>query len=491
VVIRIKYLDGLVQQNIDQQVELLPNSKGYESWRHAPAPVFAKFHFFNLNNPDAFKTGSKPNFTDTGPFVYREDKTKCNVSWNYDETEVQYNLRSLYILDEGLSVGDPKQVKITQVNTVVVALLHLIETHIHHKHEEEIIDLVYRLFVEDFVKESFIETRTVHEWLWGYDDHLLEDVQKIIRDINKYLHKDIPVPQSVMALQTNNSVNDSQGWSTVYTGKGNLSKIAWYKEWNNLTHINGWGADGGDLLGGEGVLFQPGLSRNDTVYAFISQLFRSGYFTYVEDTSIYGITLYRYSIPKEEMYNSSLNKANAKFYSFGLSGVLNLTTVFPMNAPVFASKPHFLDADPLFLANLTGLSPNRTLHDSYLDIEPNTGGALRAAKRIQININIVNNPYLSVVKNIHSVMFPVLYAAEEGNITEDLANEFKNTVYGEIDMIDNVFVGGIVASGVGVVFFLLLGCFVLMCHCCSCKSKDERGRRMNLVIGDERQPLIT
>ena len=51
------------------------------------------------------------------------------------------------------------------------------------------------------------------------------------------------------------------------------------------------------------------------------------------------------------------------------------------------------------------------------------------------------------MKNIHSVMFPVLYAAEEGNITEDLANEFKNTVYGEIDMIDNVFVGGIVASG--------------------------------------------
>ena len=58
-------------------------------------------------------------------------------------------------------------------------------------------------------------------------------------------------------------------------GKENISKIAWYKEWNSLTHINGWLDDGGDLLGGEGVLVQPGLSRDDTVYAFINQLFRS------------------------------------------------------------------------------------------------------------------------------------------------------------------------------------------------------------------------
>ena len=77
-------------------------------------------------------------------------------------------------------------------------------------------------------------------------------------------------------------------------------------------------------------------------------------------------------------------------------------------------------------------------------------------------------------------MFPVLYAAEEGNITEDLANEFKNTVYGEIDMIDNVFVGGIVASGqfgcLQVVYVLrvlregmnwVFCCseFLLICHC--------------------------
>ena len=44
-----------------------------------------------------------------------------------------------------------------------------------------------------------------------------------------------------------------------------------------------------------------------------------------------------------------------------------------VDAPVFASKPHFLDADPGFLSNVTGLSPNREKHDSFLDAEPVSG----------------------------------------------------------------------------------------------------------------------
>ena len=44
-------------------------------------------------------------------------------------------------------------------------------------------------------------------------------------------------------------------------------------------------------------------------------------------------------------------------------------------------------------------------------------------------------------------MFPVMYAAEEGNITEDLAKTFKTSVYGEITVVDDLFVAGIVVSG--------------------------------------------
>ena len=58
------------------------------------------------------------------------------------------------------------------------------------------------------------------------------------------------------------------------SGKGNLSNLAMYKQWNNLTRISGWKADGGDIRGGEGVLFPPQISRDQRLYAFISQLYR-------------------------------------------------------------------------------------------------------------------------------------------------------------------------------------------------------------------------
>ena len=61
------------------------------------------------------------------------------------------------------------------------------------------------------------------------------------------------------------------------------------------------------------------------------------------------------------------------FYFDGPSGVLNLTAVYPQHVPIFASKPHFLDGDPGYVANVTGLHPNRSLHDSFLNVEPLTG----------------------------------------------------------------------------------------------------------------------
>ena len=74
--------------------------------------------------------------------------------------------------------------------------------------------------------------------------------------------------------------------------------------------------------------------------------------------------------PAVELLNTSQDPG---FYPNGPSGVLNLTSVFPENAPVFASKPHFLDAFAGYRANVSGMDPDRSLHDSHLDVEPITG----------------------------------------------------------------------------------------------------------------------
>jgi hypothetical protein len=38
--------------------------------------------------------------------------------------------------------------------------------------------------------------------------------------------------------------------------------------------------------------------------------------------------------------------------------------------PIALSFPHFLDADPQLLENVTGCQPNRTEHESYFIVNP-------------------------------------------------------------------------------------------------------------------------
>lgn len=80
--------------------------------------------------------------------------------------------------------------------------------------------------------------------------------------------------------------------------------------------------------------------------------------------------MYNYCLPKEELLNTTQDPG---FYANGPSGVLNITAVAPGHVPLFISKPHFLDADADYLANVSGLHPNRAEHESHVGVEPITG----------------------------------------------------------------------------------------------------------------------
>ena len=54
---------------------------------------------------------------------FRENKTKVNMKWTVDETEVGYNLEESFVLDLEKSMADPHNVEIVQVNTVIVVSL--------------------------------------------------------------------------------------------------------------------------------------------------------------------------------------------------------------------------------------------------------------------------------------------------------------------------------------------------------------------------------
>ncbi len=80
---------------------------------------------------------------------------------------------------------------------------------------------------------------------------------------------------------------------------------------------------------------------------------------------------------------------------------------------MYRSTPHFLDGDRRYLV-ASGLSdPIKELHETVIDIEPNTGITLQANKRIQVNVEVIPLPGIDALEHIKEYMvFPLLWADE-------------------------------------------------------------------------------
>ena len=58
--------------------------------------------------------------------------------------------------------------------------------------------------------------------------------------------------------------------------------------------------------------------------------------------------------------------------------------------PISMSSPHFFRADPKLLSQFEGLSPDPAIHDVTLDLDPITGLAVSAHKRIQVTNQVLH-----------------------------------------------------------------------------------------------------
>ena len=128
------------------------------------------------------------------------------------------------------------------------------------------------------------------------------------------------------------------------------------------------------LNGSEGMQFQPGITAGENVSGFTIDLARSGMLYQNGTATIKGIHTWRYEYTKSYLQNKSQYPPNCAFDGDGPSGTINMTRY--ERAPAFVSEPFFNGADPVYRAAVDGLAePNAKKHESYLMVEPWTGGS--------------------------------------------------------------------------------------------------------------------
>ena len=81
-----------------------------------------------------------------------------------------------------------------------------------------------------------------------------------------------------------------------------------------------------------------------------------------------GIDAYRFRVEASEFLP---NPSYKTYDGITPNGLLNLGVLQDPYAPVFASKPHFLDCDPSLRTNMEGIrEADRSVDDIFVDIEP-------------------------------------------------------------------------------------------------------------------------
>ena len=85
----------------------------------------------------------------------------------------------------------------------------------------------------------------------------------------------LPPFLSLSLFLASQSWESTEGPNIVHTGKGNLSKLAQFIEWNGRYKIAQWGTPAARMINGTGgFMFHPGVTREENLTAFISELFR-------------------------------------------------------------------------------------------------------------------------------------------------------------------------------------------------------------------------
>ena len=241
----------------------------------------------------------------------------------------------------------------------------------------------------------------------------------------------MPSLSDTVQLVYNMSSRDIHNYSKILNGRENVSQLGQYTQWQGYTKLPYWKTPEAAMINGtEGLFFAPNLDKTKPITTFVDDLFRANPMEFVKEEKCMTLNTYKYQIPKYVMKNATNNPLNDGFYSYGPDGLMNLTAA--VMAPVFASKPSFLDAEPWLLEEITGLPPadNNTM-DTNLWVEPVTGALVKARKQLQANVMIQHLPVFPHFEKLREAprYVPMSLIIETGGMDKDLVNTFKNKVF--------------------------------------------------------------
>jgi len=491
----------VVQRVVWNTMSLRDGTTGYKVWLSPPVPVFTKFYFFNVLNPDDVENGETPQVEELGPFTYNEYREKQDVK------EIQgmltYSNKITYEFNEKLSCSNCREsTEVTVPNAALLGAVGLIQS-------LELPDFLENLVLELInwgidegkeYKDTLFHKKNVSSILFeGYTPPVLTWLLQVVATLeNLGLGGVIKLPESlsegtfglwlgrngtkkdlVYTIDTGEIVRERYASVQLFNQKRSLPE-GWWDPMGPTpsAHKAGLGGICSDIRGTDGQQFHPMIEPGEELWLFEPDLCRSIPVTQMGEVDIGGITTYHYeadstvfsiSNPHNFCYCPKAAKCaseNSSDDSWDLSNCRPphhpitckdglFSTLGCQGAPAYGSAPHFLSGSSELSSNATikGLKPSRELHTTFLNVEPLSGVAFQAHKRIQISFPMEPIAQISILEKAPQLIFPLVWYDEGADITDEYKSYFFRLVRVPLILVD-VIVGLGISASIIVLLFL-------------------------------------
>ncbi len=364
-----------------------PGSQVYPDFVNVPFPVVTSIYVFNVTNAAAVTSeGAKPRLVELGPYVYHEHHNRTKIEFNPENGTVTFQQARTYHFRAEASSGSLEDEVVT-LNVPAAAI---------NEKAADTFPVVRRaidVLLKNLTEELFVR-KTVRELLFdGYRDPLLDKLPPWVpapRDM----------PDKFAYYYGRNGSDWTDGVFNMFTGETGLSKLGLVARWNYTSKLPYYEGSCGQVRGGGDVL-PPGCDRTSVEF-FSNDLCRPMRLDF-ESSAVYReVDVYAYTVTDMFFANESKNRENWCFdpnHRRLPSGVFDIGPC-RQDAPVLMSQPHFYQADPFYLRQVSsGLSPAKGRHETRFLVEPATGIPAKVLARFQVNL------FLRKVKDIELFRF--------------------------------------------------------------------------------------
>lgn len=397
------YFPSIVEKKLDEKLVLRPDSPTLGNFISPPIPIYMQYYIFNVTNPEEILAGGKAQVKEIGPYTYEENRMKYDLKWNADEDTVIFKQNKTFFFRPDLSNGLLESDELTIINP-----LYIIFSNKFAKQEGGTMEFMHETIRLRFSLTVFI-TRKVGELLFhGFKEPMMSEM------LYPTTKDPVHLTGRFGLFYPKNNTND--GTYKIKTGGDGLGELTLVKEFRDAPKLDYWTTESCNMINGtEGSQFPRPINENVTLKMFSSDLCRSLYLNFEKTLDRGGLTLYRFVLPRAGLAATPENKCFCTDEFTCRDSMINLSPC-KKGVPIITSTPHFYLGNETDVNNIGGLKPIKEHHQTYLDIEPNTGVTFRAHKRIQINVPLRRFRHARGLRNVTEVIFPILWLNESAEV---------------------------------------------------------------------------